>query len=59
VHAADFLVIAGHLYKMGSDEILRRYVPDLERNSILTKAHGGDAEAIMQEKHWVVVVDTA
>jgi len=26
VRAADFLVIVGNLYKMGSDEILQRYV---------------------------------
>jgi hypothetical protein len=31
VRAADFSVIAGHLYKMGNDEILRRYVPEFER----------------------------
>jgi len=29
----DFSVIAGHLYKMGGDEILRRYVPDFERDA--------------------------
>ena len=27
---ADFFVIAGHLYKMGNDEILRRYVPEFK-----------------------------
>ena len=27
---ADFSIIAGNLYKMGSDEILRHYVPDFE-----------------------------
>lgn len=41
VHTADFLVIAGNLYKMGADEILQRYVPNFERDSILAKAHGG------------------
>ena len=35
VPAAYFSVITGHLYKMGSDEILRHYVPDFERNSVL------------------------
>lgn len=30
VHAIDFLVITGHLYKMGSDKILQWYVPDFE-----------------------------
>lgn len=43
VHAVDFFVIAGHFYKMGLDEILRRYVPDFEWNTILVEAHGGVA----------------
>ena len=41
--AAYFSVITGHLYKMGSEEILRCYVPKLEWNKILTEAHGGVA----------------
>jgi len=41
VHVVDFFVIAGNLYKMGSDEIPRSYVPKFERNNILTEAHGG------------------
>ena len=41
VHAVDFFVIARHLYKMGNDEILRRYVPEFERSNILMDAHGG------------------
>jgi len=41
VHIEDFFVIVGHLYKMGSDELLRRYVPKFERNSILAYTHGG------------------
>ncbi len=41
--ATDFFVIAGHLYKMGSDEILRRYAPEFERSSILADDHGGAA----------------
>jgi len=40
VRATNFYVIAGHLYKMGSNEVLRRYVPDYERQSILDEAHG-------------------
>lgn len=40
---ADFSVIASHLYKMGTYEILRRYVPEFERASILAEAHGGVA----------------
>eukprot|EP00253_Pinus_taeda_P001736 PITA_01736 len=35
VHVAEFLVIVRHLYKMGEDEILRRYVLDFEHDSIL------------------------
>lgn len=31
IHATDFTVIAGHLYKMGNDEILCRYVLEFER----------------------------
>jgi len=30
VHMTNFSVIVGHLYKMGSDEILQLYVPDFE-----------------------------
>jgi len=41
IRIVDFTVIAGHLYKMGNDEILRRYVPKFERGQILAKAHGG------------------
>jgi len=26
---------------MGTNEVLQRYVPDFERDSILTEAHGG------------------
>ena len=43
VHVADFSLIMGHLYKMGSDEILQRYVPKFECTSILAEAHGGVA----------------
>ena len=41
VHAADFSLIAGQLYKMGPDEILRRCVMEVERPLILTEAHEG------------------
>lgn len=30
IRAADFTMIAGHLYKMGNDEILCQYVPEFE-----------------------------
>lgn len=43
VPVTNFSIIAGHFYKMGVDEILRWYVPDFERNSILAEAHGGAA----------------
>eukprot|EP00253_Pinus_taeda_P036123 PITA_36123 len=43
VQTTNFSVIVGHLYKMGNDEILRKYVPEFERGQILTEAHGGAA----------------
>ena len=39
VHAVDFTLIVGQLYKLGPDEILRRYVLEHERRSILEEAH--------------------
>eukprot|EP00253_Pinus_taeda_P023757 PITA_23757 len=44
VRAASVSMIVGHLYKMGSDEVLCRYVPEYERHSILAEAHGGVVE---------------
>lgn len=41
VHATNFSVIARHLYSMGSDEILQRYVLDFEKSNILVQDHGG------------------
>ena len=43
VRAAYFSVIAGHLYKMGNDEMFHRYVPEFERSRILVDSHGGTA----------------
>jgi len=43
VCATNFYVIIVNLYKMGSDEIIRRYVLDFEQGSILVEAHGGVA----------------
>lgn len=43
VHARYFSVIVGHLYKMGNDEVLRRYVPKFEQIIILVDSHGGVA----------------
>jgi len=41
VRAADYQLIAGHLYKMGADNILRRCVLEHERPRILVEAHEG------------------
>jgi hypothetical protein len=43
VHAVEFSLIAGQLYKMGPDEILRRCVMEVERPLILTESHEGIA----------------
>ena len=43
VHTADFTLIAGQLYKMGPDEILRRCVLEHEKPLILAEAHSGPA----------------
>jgi hypothetical protein len=43
VHAAEFSLIAGQLYKMGPNEILRRCIMEAERPMILTEAHEGIA----------------
>jgi hypothetical protein len=40
VRATEYQLIAGHLYKMGADNILRRYVLEHERPRILSEAHG-------------------
>jgi len=50
VRVADFSVIAGHLYKIGNDEILRRYVLEFEQRNILANAHGAPREDIMREE---------
>jgi hypothetical protein len=41
VCVADYQLIAGHLYKMGVDSILQRYVLNHERPRILAEAHEG------------------
>ena len=41
VKASDFQLIAGQLYKLGSDEILRRYILPHEQGPILEQAHAG------------------
>lgn len=41
VWMVDFSIIVGHLYNMGTTEILRGYVPEFKRTSILANAHVG------------------
>ena len=41
VCAVDFQLIGGKLYKLGPDEILKRYVMEHERPLILAEAHEG------------------
>lgn len=41
VRVVFFSMIIGHLYKIGSDKILRCYVCDFERSSIQAEAHRG------------------
>lgn len=43
VKATDYPLIAGHLYKLGPDEVLRRCVLEHERPIILAEAHEGIA----------------
>ena len=39
VIAADFTLIAGHLYKLGPDEVLRRCVMPYGKQAIIREAH--------------------
>jgi hypothetical protein len=41
VYAVDYQLIAGHLYKMGTDSILCRYVLEHERPRVLVESHEG------------------
>ena len=41
VHATDFTLIPRQLYKLGPDEILRRYVLEHEQRRILEESHVG------------------
>jgi len=43
VYVVDFQLIGGQLYKLGLDEILRRYVMEHERPIIIAEAHEGFA----------------
>jgi hypothetical protein len=44
VHTTDFSLIAVQLYKMGLDEILRRFVMEIEQPLILEEAYEGITE---------------
>ena len=41
VKAADFTLIVGHLFKLGPDEVLRKYVMLHEKEAIIREAHLG------------------
>ena len=41
VKAVDFTLIAGHLYKLGPDEVLRRCVMPHKKEAIIKEAHSG------------------
>jgi hypothetical protein len=41
VRATDYQLIAGHLYKMGADSVLRRCVLEHEKPKILVESHEG------------------
>jgi hypothetical protein len=43
VHVADYQLIAGHLYKMGADRILQRYMLEHEIPRVLAEYHEGIA----------------
>ena len=43
VKAADYTLIARHLYKLGVDEVLHRCVFDCERPWVMSEAHAGVA----------------
>ena len=63
VRASDFTLIAGQLYKMGPDEILRRCVLEHGKPLILAEAHSdiagghyaGKATAHEDSDSWIVV----
>ena len=41
--AANFTLIAGHLYKLGPDEVLRKCIMPHEKEAIIREAHSGTA----------------
>ena len=43
IKASDFTLIAGQLYKLGLDEVLRRCVMPHEKEAIIREAHSGTA----------------
>ena len=57
VRAVDYQLIAGHLYKMGANNILRRCVLEHERPRILVEDHEGIVEGHYAEKYTTLVQD--
>ena len=53
MRATQFQLIAGQLYKMGSDEILHHYILEHERLMILIEMHVGVAEGHYAGKYIV------
>ena len=41
IRDADYTLIAGHLYKLGADEVLCRYVFYYEWPRVMSEAHAG------------------
>jgi hypothetical protein len=48
---APFTIINGYLYKMGMDDVLRRCVPEHEREDIINEAHAGAARRTFSGQH--------
>ena len=59
VRATNFTLIMGYLYKLGPEEVLRRYVLNHERPIILAEAHSGIARGHYSGKPTVQKVLTA
>ena len=41
IRFADYTLIAGHMYKLGADEVLQRCVFYYERPWVMSEAHAG------------------
>jgi hypothetical protein len=53
VKDAEYQLIVGHLYKMGTDSILRRCVLEHERPRILVEAHEGMLQENPPTDKWI------